>query len=88
MWSRLRGKQLGYKFRRQHVINNFIVDFYCLEKGLVVEVDGGIHKAQKERDLEREHILRSLGCKIVRFTNDEILQNIDVVLNFIKQKLT
>jgi len=88
LWTKLKGKQLGYNFRRQHIINKFIVDFYCLAKGLVVEVDGEIHNEQKERDLERENILESLGCKIIRFTNREVLQNIELVINSIRKELS
>jgi leucyl-tRNA synthetase len=87
LWTKLKGKKLGYKFRRQHIINKFIVDFYCLEKGLVIEVDGEIHNEQKARDLEREDILQSLGCKVIRFTNHEVLQNIVLVINSIRKEL-
>ncbi len=87
LWNEIRNSKLGYKFRRQHVIDQFIVDFYCLEKSLVVEVDGGIHKNQQERDAARKQILATLGCKIIRFTNDEIFYHLNDVLQTIKKKL-
>jgi len=73
-----------YKFRRQHVINKFIVDFYCIELGLVIEIDGNIHKKQEEADIEREEFLKSKGCHIIRFTNEEVLNEIEYVLEFTK----
>ncbi len=81
LWERLRNNQLGYKFRRQHLIDRFIVDFYCIKMGVVIEVDGKIHDFQRERDTDREKILQGLGCKILRFTNQEVLNNIDVVIS-------
>ena len=87
LWNKLRNSQLGYKFRRQHIINKFIVDFYCLEKSLIIEVDGKIHDQQKQRDIEREHILTALGCKILRFTNNEVMEKINIVIDTIKNSL-
>jgi len=85
LWKHLRGKKMGVKFRRQHIIDRFIVDFYCVQNGLVVEVDGDIHKNQIERDKEREVILEGLGCKILRFTNEEVENNISKVLKKIME---
>lgn len=79
LWSALDNKKLGIKFRRQHILNQFIVDFYCLEKNLVIEVDGKIHNDQKERDAERDTILKTLGCQILRFKNHEVINQIDKV---------
>ena len=74
-WEMLRANQLGYKFRRQHIIDNYIVDFVCLEKQLVVEIDGGYHHepGQPEKDKEREAHLEVLGYRILRFSNEEII---------------
>ena len=88
LWQELRNNRTGYKFRRQHIIDRFIVDFYCVEKGLVVEVDGEIHQNQKERDYERDNILNLLGCKILRFTNEQVLSNLMGVVETIKTTLT
>ena len=75
LWQLLRKDQTGYKIRRQHAISQFIGDFVCLEKGLVIEVDGHHHKSIKEADEARTEILNDLGFTVVRFTNDEVLQS-------------
>jgi len=86
LWERLKGKQiLGYRFRRQHPINIYIVDFYCHSAKLVVELNGGFHKKQKEYDRERTKDLKMYGLKILRFYNSEIEMNIDDVVLKIKQ---
>lgn len=87
IWEELKGKKLGYKFRQQHIIDQFIVDFYCVKKGLVIEIDGEIHDRQKERDFEREKVLKSLGCEILRFTNEEVFDDLGGILNRIKKVL-
>jgi very-short-patch-repair endonuclease len=90
LWIRLRNKKLeGLKFRRQHPIGRFIVDFYCHEKRLVVEVDGGIHNEAeiKERDEGREDELRSFGLAILRFTNEEVINNMKMVLEKLKESI-
>ncbi|MDH6310100.1 leucyl-tRNA synthetase [Dysgonomonas sp. PFB1-18] len=86
LWQMLRGKALGYKFRRQHLIDRFIVDFVCFEKGIIIEVDGGYHNTpeQKEYDEQRSAILTDLGYQILRFSNEEVIGNIDEVLTKIK----
>jgi ATP-dependent DNA helicase RecG len=89
LWECLRGKKLDYKFRRQHIIDEFIVDFVNLEKNLVVEVDGGYHNRleQIEVDEIRAHILKDLGFKVIRFTNEQVIGDIDNVLNQIEKQL-
>jgi very-short-patch-repair endonuclease len=87
LWDELKSKKLGYKFRRQHIIDKYIVDFYCVEKGLIIEVDGDIHNEQKERDSERDNILNSLGCKVLRVTNQELSINMNLVIEKIKTRL-
>ena len=93
LWEELRDEKLGYKFRRQQPmvlgVYNFIVDFYCPEKKLIIEADGGIHNKEeiKEIDKFREDILKSAGYKIIRFKNNEVENNIEDVLEQIKQAL-
>ena len=83
LWECLRNKNLNHKFRRQHIIDMFIADFICLEKNLIIEVDGGYHNAseQKEADELRTQILNEIGFKVIRFTNEEIITNIDQVIH-------
>jgi isoleucyl-tRNA synthetase len=83
LWTQLSAKKLdGFKFRRQHIINEVIVDFVCIGKKLVLEVDGGYHNTseQQEIDKARTSFLNHLGYRIVRFTNEEVIGNIDGVL--------
>lgn len=87
LWDELRGNKLGLKFRRQYPIDKFFLDFYCFDKKLGIEVDGGIHKIQLAADKEREEIVKTLGIKIIRFTNDEVIENLQNVLNKIKTEL-
>ena len=89
LWQSLRKSQLETrKFRRQHSIDNYIVDFYCPTEKLVIEVDGEIHNnfINNENDFKRTEVLQKLGCKVIRFTNDEVFENIDLVLEAIKQE--
>lgn len=87
LWEHLRNKKLGVKFRRQHVIDFYIPDFVALSIKLIVEVDGKIHLKQKKEDSERTKRLEVLGYKIIRFTNDEIENDILKVLNKIKMNI-
>jgi len=87
MWERLRNKQLGPKFRQQHIVNKFIVDFCSIEKALVIEVDGDIHDKQKEADEQRSKILEKEGFTIIRFKNDEVINNIELVISKIEETL-
>jgi very-short-patch-repair endonuclease len=81
LWSHLRANQMaGLHFRRQQIIDGYIVDFYCHRAGLVVEVDGPIHLRQKDYDRERDVHLISRGLKVVHIKNDEIEQNLESVL--------
>ncbi len=83
LWKRLRGRQLnGMKFRRQHPIDIFIADFYCHDEKIIVELDGGIHDTleQMEHDDGRTFELEEKGFKIIRFRNEEIINEIDKVL--------
>jgi leucyl-tRNA synthetase len=87
LWLNLKSKGLDYKFRQQHLIDDYIVDFVCLSKKLVIEVDGGIHDSQQEADAERTKNINEKGFKVIRFNNKEIFNNIDSVLNIIKHEL-
>jgi very-short-patch-repair endonuclease len=84
LWQRLRRHHLhGCKFRRQHSIERFIVDFYCAKARLVVEVDGPIHQYQGEQDLIRQEYLESHDLKVLRFSNDAVINNVDEVIKHI-----
>lgn len=90
LWHHLRGKQLGkHKFRRQHIIGNFIADFVCLPSKLIIEVDGLIHQLpeNKESDLDRTKWLEMKGFKVIRFSNAEVIQKTTEVLQVIWQHL-
>ncbi len=85
LWEALRRNQLdGFHFRRQQVIDGYIVDFYCHAKGLIVEVDGPIHDQQIEYDAERTDALIARGLRVLRFRNEEIMQNLEGVLDQIR----
>ena len=88
LWQLLSGKQrLGFKFRRQHVIDRFIVDFYCAEAALVIELDGEVHKYTGERDAERQKCLEELGLTVLRFTNEDVFNKLENVIVQIDQVL-
>ena len=81
LWKHLRNKQLdGFKFRRQHIIHTFIVDFYCPAAKLVIEIDGEVHRQQGEYDHERNMFLESRGYRVLRFPNHQVLEDIESVL--------
>lgn len=89
LWQQLRNNQLGVKFRRQHPIDAYITDFISLHDRLIVEVDGGYHEneEQKQYDENRTNVLKEIGFKIIRFSNEEVIDNINSVLQKIKQEL-
>jgi leucyl-tRNA synthetase len=89
LWNMIRSKKIGYRFRRQHLIDKFIVDFICLEKKLIIEVDGGYHdtEEQKEYDHQRTLFLNENGYKVLRFKNEEVANNVYVVVEKIKIEL-
>jgi methylmalonyl-CoA mutase len=88
LWQHLRNNQTGFKIRRQHAIDGYIADFVCLSKGLVIEVDGGYHQLTTEQDEVRTQVLNDKGFDVIRFTNEDVLNNTAVVINTIKDKLT
>src|SRR5207249_1581204 len=86
LWARRRDSQLaGYKFRRQHSIDRFIVDFYCAASQLIIEVDGESHTTQTEYDAARTEWLEACDYQVRRFTNDEVRLNLEGVLTTILQ---
>ena len=83
LWSKVRKKQLkGYQFYRQRIAGNYIVDFYCPKAKLIVEVDGGQHYNNKEikKDKIRDDYMRKQGLKVLRFSDREILENLNGVI--------
>lgn len=84
LWWLLRKKNiLGIKFRRQHVISGFVLDFYCPAAKLGIELDGKVHLRQREYDEARQEVIENRGIKVMRFKNEEIINNSDFVLNTI-----
>ncbi|MBI3901939.1 MAG: endonuclease domain-containing protein [Nitrosomonadales bacterium] len=89
LWRALRGKQLnGQRFRRQHPIGQYIADFACIEQQIVVELDGGRHQEQLAYDEQRTTFLRLHGWQVLRFWNNDVLNNLDGVLSTIVASLT
>ena len=85
LWQQLRANRLDdWHFRRQQIIDGFIVDFYCNRARLVIEVDGPIHQKQQAADAEREAILRARGLTILRFTNRQVMNDMPTVLQEIR----
>ncbi|MDV7186519.1 DUF559 domain-containing protein [Lutibacter sp. TH_r2] len=87
LWKCLQQKKLdGRKFRRQHSINNYIVDFYCAEEKLIIELDGEVHfnVVQQDYDAKRTEELESLGFKVIRFENKQVFEETALVLKTIK----
>ena len=82
LWSKLKGKGLGYKFRRQYGVEAFVLDFCCPELRLAIEVDGDSHYTEEAsiRDEERQRIIEEYGFSFLRFTNDDVTENVDGVL--------
>lgn len=88
LWQQLRDRRLdGFKFRRQHGIGTYIVDFVCIEAKLIVEVDGGQHADQAVYDAKRTAWLAASGYRVMRFWNNEVLENLEGVLESIRSEL-
>ena len=84
LWAKLRRRQVhGHKFRRQHPLGGYIVDFVCLDKKLVVEVDGGQHDEQHDEDVRRTRWLEQRGFQVMRFWNHQVLTELDTVVEMI-----
>ena len=81
LWKHLKANRLeGLHFRRQQIVHGYFADLYCHQHELILEVDGGIHEAQQEYDAEREKYLVALGFRVIRFTNDEVTEDLKSVL--------
>ena len=81
LWRVLRDRAVnGLKFRRQHPLDGFVLDFFCPEAKLCVELDGGVHDDQQERDAERTAQLQARGLRVIRFRNEEVIEDIPSVL--------
>ncbi len=88
LWSRLKSKQLGHRILRQRPIGNHVVDFFCPESALVIELDGRSHDGQFEADMERQRFLESQGLHVLRFSNDSVLHDLDGVVRQIEAWLS
>ena len=87
LWEQLRRGRLGVRFRRQVVIGRFIVDFLCVSRRLIIEVDGAVHDARRDVDEERDRTLAALGWRILRVRNEDVLTDLDAVLGRIVNDL-
>jgi very-short-patch-repair endonuclease len=89
LWQQVRGGRFfNLHFRRQQIIDGFIVDFYCHAAALVIEVDGSVHEQQREEDAERDAALALRGLRVLRFTNDDVAQRLDSVLGRLREACT
>lgn len=91
LWNSIRNRKLGEKFRRQHAVGSYIPDFVCLEKRLIIEIDGGYHNTPEQKKLDEERTLeleQKHLFKVIRFQNEEVLNDIDTVLKRIKIALS
>jgi very-short-patch-repair endonuclease len=80
LWQALRDRRLsGWKFRRQHVIGGYVVDFYCPALGLVIEVDGSVHDGRRAQDRQRDQDLTALGVQVLRLRNADVLERLESV---------
>ena len=87
LWQALRGKRLGVKFRRQHPINRYVVDFYSVEAALAIELDGPIHQTRVAEDANRQAYLESNNIRFLRFSNDDVATRFPNVIETIRQAL-
>lgn len=89
LWNQLKRKQFnGLDFDRQKIIGNYIVDFFCAEKGVVIEADGASHEGRGDYDIDRDNYLKSLGLTVIRISVKDLLQNMEVVLRYLHQQET
>ena len=87
MWQKLRNKQTSFKIRRQHIIDNYIADFVCISKKVIIEIDGEMHLSRIEEDKIRTERLNELGYRVIRYSNDEVFKDADIVANHIRKYL-
>jgi very-short-patch-repair endonuclease len=88
LWHEIQAKKLGVRFRRQQIIEGFIVDFYCHKAALVVEVDGDIHDLQQDEDARREKVLTDMGLRIIRFRNMDVIKDLPSVVRNIRSLIS
>jgi very-short-patch-repair endonuclease len=89
IWDIVKDNQiLGFRFRRQHPMADFIADFYCHRANLVIEIDGDVHKSQQDYDAARTEIMKTFGVSVIRFRNEEVRGNINSVKEKIKAELS
>ena len=90
LWQFLKNKQIdGHKFRRQYIVDRYVIDFYCPRKKFAIEVDGPTHfyRGAQQYDIRRQRFIESLGIKVLRITNDDVYQNIQGVIDKIQRLL-
>lgn len=89
LWKQIKGRKLGIEFHRQVPVDHFIVDFYCHEIQLAIEVDGSIHNTpqQKAKDIERQYKLEQLGIRFIRIDDQDVKKNMDAVIRFLSQRI-
>ena len=86
LWRQLRNRQVeGAKFRRQQPIESYIVDFVCFNKKVIIELDGGQHSENRDYDMQRDICLRSNGYTVLRFWNNDVIENVEGILEVIRQ---
>ena len=88
LWRQIKTKKLGYNFYRQKPLGNYIVDFYCPALKLVVEIDGSSHNEKQEYDRFRDEFLRTTGLQTIHFLDGDIKDNLDGVINLLKEKIS
>jgi len=90
VWTHLRKRQLGFRFLRQYSVDHFVIDFYCPELKLAVELDGDVHEVpeQKEYDIARQKYLEAFGIKFIRIKNEEFLGNPNKAINKIEKEIS
>jgi very-short-patch-repair endonuclease len=87
-WREMRDRKLaGFKFKRQHPIGSYIADFVCIERKLVVELDGGIHRLKGESDAVRDAVIQTLGYRVIRLANEDVLRDLPAVLMTVRHAL-
>lgn len=90
VWSRLKGRQVyGYKFRRQYGVGPYSIDFYCAKLKLGIEIDGGSHmtRSEKAADKERQQYVESFGIRVIRYTNADVYEDVDAVVEQIGHEI-
>ncbi len=87
LWTELRARKCGYKFRRQYQVKKYIIVFYCHELRLGIELDGPIHAEQREYDAHRQEQIESQGVRVIRYLNDEVLFDREAVMSHLHREI-